>query len=47
MSDRERNETSAEVWLEYERRKLEIARTARSAEEYERRLAELAKELGL
>lgn len=34
-------------WFEYERRKQEIDRTAKSSEEYERRIAELCKELGI
>ena len=34
-------------WAEYERLKKEIAETAKSADEYERRMQALAKELGI
>lgn len=42
-----RKRTGKNKWHEYEQRKREIAVTAQSSEEYQRRITELAKELGV
>lgn len=46
-ANREREAAEPNPWLEYERRKADIAREAKSPQEYEQRLAELAEELGV